>query len=160
MLHFLFIKYLKPKKTSTNYRKNYTINAKDTFFFETVMVLNNIYNEIINLIIGKKQFDIKNKVIFTNYIINKINKIISKLASFTCPMLENKSPIILFFIHSISSADIDLNKLLIIYECFIRKIRKNNITVDNIKDYIYHKNHPQRLSALSPHKYINRLFSQ
>ena len=145
---------------NNDYRTNYTINTQDTKFFKTVTVLNNICNEIISLIIGEKQFEIKNKVIFINYIINKINKIMSKLSTFTYPQLENSSPIILFLIHSIPNSVIDLDKLLVIYECFIRKIRKNNITVDNIKNYIYHKHHQQRLSTLAPHIYINRLFAQ
>jgi len=145
---------------NNDYRKNYTINDKDSKFFDGITVLNNICNEIINLIIGEKQFEIKKKEVFINYIINKINKIMSKLSTFTNTQLENKAPIILFFIHSIPNSVVDLDKLLAIYEYFIKKIRKHNITITNIKDYIYHNDHVYYLTTLSANKYINRLFAQ
>ena len=145
---------------NNDYRKTYTINARDSTFFKGVTILNNICNEIINLIISEKQFEVKNKVVFINYIVNKINKIISKLSTFTNTQLEKKLPIIQFFIHNIPNSQVDPEKILMIYECFIRKIRKNNITVQKIKDYIFYKNHLECLTTLPAHKYVNRLFAQ
>ena len=144
---------------NNDYRKNYTINTKNTKFFETVIALNNICNEIISLIIGEKEFEIKNKVVLINYIISKINKIMSKISTFTYHQCEKKAPAILFFIHNIQNISIGVDKLLIIYEGFIRKIKKNNITISQIKNHIYHKNHQLYISTLSSHKYINWLFS-
>ena len=143
-----------------DFRKNYTINDRDSIFFKGITILNSICNEIINIIIEEKEFEIKNKEKFINYIINQINKIMHKLSVFTNTQLENHLPVILFFIHSINNSGIDLDKLLIIYECFIKKIRKNNITITNIKDFIYNKNHTHYISTLPPNKYINRLFAQ
>ena len=145
---------------NNDYRKTYTINERDSKFFKGVTILNNICNEIINLIVGEKQFEVKNKVIFINYIINKINKIIPKLSAFTNTQLEKKPPLIHFFIHNIPNSQVDIEKILMIYECFIRKIRKNNITAQKIKDYIFYKNHAECLTTLPPHKYVNRLFAQ
>jgi len=145
---------------NNDYRKKFTINAKDRDFFEGIALLNNICNEIINIIVSEKSFEIKNKVVFTNYIINKINKIISKLSAFTDVQLKKKLPIILFFMNSIPNSIVDVDKLLLIYEYFIKKIKKNNITIQNISEYICHKNHAQRIAVLPVHKYINQLYAQ
>ena len=143
-----------------DFRKNYTINDRDSRFFKGVTILNSICNEIINIIIEKKEFEMKEKDEFISNIINKINKVMTKLSVFTNTQLENNSQIIFFFIHNINHSDIDLDKLLSIYECFIKKIRKHTITMENIKDYLYHKNHTRYISTLPPNKYINRLFAQ
>ena len=142
---------------NNDYRKNYTINSKNTKFFETVISLNNICNEIISLIIGEREFE--SKVILINYIISKINKIMSKISTFSYHQCEKKAPTILFLIHNIQNLPIDIDKLLVIYEGFIKKIKKNNITISQIKNHIYHKNHQLYISTLSSHKYINWLFS-
>jgi len=144
---------------NNEYRKNFTIDKKDAKFFNGIVVLNNICNEIINIIVNKKSFEVKNKVIFINYIIKKINKITSKLSIFTDTPIEDKLPIILFFMNSIPKYDIDIDKLLLIYEYFIKKIKKKNITIQNIKDNIYHKNHIERITVLPAHKYINQLYT-
>ena len=143
---------------NNDYRKTYT-NAKDAKFLKGITRLNDICNEIINIIIDSKKFEVKNKIIFTNYIINKINKIMTKLSAFTNTQLENTLPVIMFFIHSIPNSIVDVDKLLMIYECFIRKIRKNAITIQKIKDFFFYKNHTECLTTLAPHKYVNRLFS-
>ena len=148
------------EKIDYDYRKTYTINERDAIFYKGVTLLNSICNEIINLIIGEKPFEVKDKVVFINYIINKINKIIPKLSTFTNTQLEKKLPTIHFFIHNIPNSHVDIEKILMIYECFIRKIRKQNITVQKIKDYIFYKNHAECLTTLPPHKYVNRLFAQ
>ena len=73
--------------------------------------------------------------------------------------LKIKAPLLLFFINILQNGEVDINKFLIIYEIFIRKIKKKKIDEAQIKHKIYNPLHQVYLSNLTPTKYINWMFS-
>ena len=144
---------------NNDYRKQYTLIGDDKDFFETISKLNSICNELIQIILHKKGFDIQKKEIGVNYIIAKISKVMNQFKLYSFNEFKKKVPLASFFIHLLYISEVDVDKLLLIYEIFIKKLRKKNITKNNIQQKLYQPLHRIYISNLSPNKYINWILS-
>ena len=144
---------------NNEHRKNYILSKKDKYFLDTLSTLNNICNELIQLILQKNEFDIQKKKVTMNYILKNIEKIMKKFKYFTYDELKQNAPTALFFINILQHSKIEIETFIIIYELFIKKLKKKKIKEIDLKNKIYHPNHQLHISSFTPAKYINWLFS-
>ena len=144
---------------NNEYRKTCILENKDKEFLDILTKLNNICNELVLVILQKKGFNIQKKENITNYILKKVGKIMDKFKNIQYNELKCKASLLLFFINILQHGEVDIDKFLMIYETFIRKIKKKNISKMHIKNKIYHPNHQAFLSTMTPLKYINWVFS-
>ena len=94
-----------------------------------------------------------------NYILKNIEKIMKKFKYFTYDELKQNAPTALFFINILQHSKIEIETFIIIYELFIKKLKRKKIKEIDLKNKIYHPNHQLHISSFTPAKYINWLFS-
>ena len=143
-----------------DFRKTSVLEKKDKEFLDILTTLNNICNELVLVILQKKGFTIQKKKMIINYILKKVGKIMNKFKNISYDALKSKAPLLLFFIKILQHGEVEIDKFLMIYEVFIRKLKKKNIDEAHIKNKIYHPNNQTFLSIMTPVKYINWIFSQ
>ena len=144
---------------NNDYRKNYILKESDREFLNILTHLNNICNELVMIILAKKDFTLKKKEIMISYTLKNIEKKMNLFKIFTFKELEKKIPILLFFMNVIQHCKVDIDKFLAIFEIFIKKVKKKKITMDEIKNKVYHPLNQLYISNFTPTKYINWIFS-
>ena len=146
---------------NNEYRKSYTISQDDTKLLNTMRKLNNIYKKILLHIISIDHISINNKEMVIPFATKTSSKIVEKLLNFNTDLnnLLEKGDICYHFINILEHKDLDSIKYANIIECFVKKLKKTDITETQLNEKIYNSNFNNILNNFSPYKFIVWLYS-
>tara|TARA_Y100000992_G_scaffold300511_1_gene269322 strand:- start:610 stop:1431 length:822 start_codon:yes stop_codon:yes gene_type:complete len=146
---------------NNEYRKNFTIDNKDKTILETTNRLNKIYTQILLYILSIDKISINNRDTVVTFATRSASKIVEKLLNYDVSIddLTEKIEIYTYFIEIMKHKNIDSIKYGNIMECFIKKLKKNEITKKQIDEKIYSSSFENVIQNCSPYKCIFWLYS-
>ena len=144
---------------SNDHRKNYTLDEAGKQFLSTLRDMNAITNEIILFILREKPLDLNQKHLIIIYTSMHVKKIMNRLNNGPYDKLKIRLPILFYFVRMLQHDKISVESFLLIYESFVKKIKKKNINKLAIKSKLYHPNNILFRTHYTPLKYVNWLFN-
>ena len=146
---------------NNEYRKNFTIDNDDKMILDVTNRLNNIYTQILLYILSIDKISINNRDTVVTYATRSSSKIVEKLLNYDVSLeqLLKKIDIYAYFIEIMKHKNLNSIKYGNIMECFIKKLKKQEITKKHIDEKIYSNNFDNIIQNLSPYKYVFWLYS-
>jgi len=146
---------------NNEYRKTFTIGDDDKTILNISNRLNNIYTQILLYILSIDKVSISNRNTVIAYGTRSASKIVEKLLNYDASLehLLEKIDIYTYFIEIMQHKDLNSIKYGNIMECFIKKLKKQEITKKQIDEKIYSNHFDNVIRNLSPYKCIFWLYS-
>ena len=146
---------------NNEYRKKFTIDNNDKTILDTTNRLNNIYTQILLHILSVDKVSINNKDTVVSFATRSSSKIVEKLLNYDVSLehLLEKIDIYTYFIEIMQHKGLNSIKYGNIMECFVKKLKKQEITKKHIDEKIYSNNFDNIIKNLSPYKCIFWLYS-
>ena len=146
---------------NNEYRKSYTISPDDIMIMDIMRKLNTLYKKILLHIILTDQLSINNKETVIPFATKTASKIVEKLLNFNTDLTNIlvKADVCYHFINILEHKNLDSIKYANIIECFVKKLKKIDITETQLNEKIYSNNFNNILNNFSPYKFIVWLYS-
>lgn len=146
---------------NNDFRKNFELNNEDKTVLDLTGSLNKVYTQILLHILHIENVSILNRETVISFATRTSSKIVEKLLNYETSEsnLKNKIDIYMYFIEIMKTKKIDSIKYANIMECFVKKLKKQEITIKKIDEKIYSSNFENIITNLSPYKYVFWLYS-
>ena len=140
---------------NTKEKTQLKLNNNETNLMDSIFKFNSICNQFIIYILNKQHYVLDNDDLI-NYIIKNIHKI---LVNTLLKLIdENNISIYIHFQKLLFIHNINIEKILSIFEIFIKKIYKKKINIKKVNAKMYHENCCIFINKYTPLKFVNWLF--
>jgi len=145
---------------NNDYRKTFTIPENDKSVLEITKKINNIYKKILMYLLTADNISIANKDIVIPFSTKASSKIVEKFLNYNMPIqdLLIKLDIYIFFVETMENKGLETIKFTNIMECFVKKLKKVDISKKELDDKIYSNNFNTMLNNHSPYKFVVWLY--
>jgi len=145
-----------------NFRKKFVLPNDELIYLELMTSIIDVYHELVMNIISKEDDLINKKETIIHFTLQKTCKILDRIYNKSLPLDKNlrNLKIVLFFIYAIKDTFEDNIIYCNVCECFIKKMRKKNITIDRLREKLFRNDLSLYVKSYTPLRFVNWLFNQ